>query len=155
MILSPNTTTNVDSSCYIHWRYQIWQVSPTMWRRKLKSKPQAGLRQYSETKGGSLDLMNVPTCYNLKNRKLKKTAMDSIRERLDFENTYVQEFLHVFNKGLGARIFEFYTNSVLHKKDLIYLHTRLFGLCWLRRRDCRVGTLTLKTSVFVQKRESF
>ena len=67
--------------------------------------------------------MNVPTCYNLKNRKLKKTAMDSIRERLDFENTYVQEFLHVFNKGLGARIFEFYTNSVLYKKDLIYLHS--------------------------------
>ena len=27
------------------------------------------------------------------------------------------------SRGLGTQIFEFYTNSVLHKKDLIYLHS--------------------------------
>ena len=38
----------------------------------------------------------LPTYYKLKNGYWKKTAIDSIRKRLDFENTYVPEFLHVW-----------------------------------------------------------
>ena len=41
-------------------------------------------------------LLNIEsTYYNLKNCILNKTDMNSIRERLDFYNTYVTEFLHV------------------------------------------------------------
>ena len=33
--------------------------------------------------------------YNLKNHTLKKTAMNSIRERLEFENIYIRELMQI------------------------------------------------------------
>ena len=36
------------------------------------------------------------TYYNFKNRILNKTSMNSIIEQLEFENTYVRIFLHVW-----------------------------------------------------------
>ena len=32
-------------------------------------------------------------------------------------------------------------------------HSWMSGLWWLRKRDCSIGTLIIKASVFVQKRE--
>ena len=43
-----------------------------------------------------VSLDRYPTYYNLKNNTLKKIAMNSIIERLDFKNTHVRKLLHVW-----------------------------------------------------------